>query len=95
MFLADWKTPEKHYLPKKNMFLAQGHDENLFVGLHLNNQQLSTTARVNKVPLFFLFCLATMMNNKTFSETFIISCDYNRDVYNLLHFTIAEKIRMM
>ena len=32
-----------------------------------------------------------MINNKTFSETFIISSDYNRDVYNLLHFTIAEK----
>ena len=39
MFLADWKTPGKHYLPKKKKFLAQGHDENLFAGLYVNNQR--------------------------------------------------------
>ena len=33
------ENARKHYLPKKDMFLAQGHDENLFVGLHMNNQQ--------------------------------------------------------
>ena len=39
MFLVDWKTSGKQHLPKKNKFLAQGHDENLFAGLHVNKQQ--------------------------------------------------------
>ena len=38
MFLSDWKTPGKHQLTKKKKFLAQGHDENLFTGLHVNNR---------------------------------------------------------